>query len=548
MELLRLSARALSEKMKHKEVGVEETVSLLQKRIMETEPEIGAFLTMDEARLAERAAEVQKGIRSGRYSGRLAGVPVAIKDNICTKGLRTTCASKMLEHFVPTYDAAVVERLEAAGMIVMGKTNMDEFAMGSTTETSAFRTTKNPWDTAYVPGGSSGGSCAAVAAGEVPLALGSDTGGSVRQPAAFCGVVGLKPTYGRVSRYGLIAYASSLDQIGPVGRTVADCRALYEVIAGPDTRDATTAKKQVSVSQDTQNETDERCRKEIRGMRIGIPKEYFGEGTNAEVREAVWQAALLLEQNGAIVEEMSLPLTEYAVATYYLLACAEASSNLSRFDGVKYGYRTEAETLSAMYKRSRTEGFGEEVKRRILLGTFVLSEGYYDAYYLKALKVKRMLKEEYDRAFSVYDCLLTPTTPVTAPEFGKSLSEPLRMYLGDVDTVAANLAGLPAISVPCGFDREGMPIGMQMIANRFCEETLFTVAGAYEALRGRLPRAWECEMGEMVSENTVAESVFSCGWECGDGKRHKRRKPDRMRERGEWQNGKETYGNNRTGL
>lgn len=491
MELLQLSARALSERIKCKKVGVKETVLLLQKRLAEAEPEIGAFLTMDEVRLAERASEVQNGIRSGRYSGRLAGVPVAVKDNICTKGLRTTCASKMLGHFVPTYDAAVVERLEASGMIIMGKTNMDEFAMGSTTETSVFRTTKNPWNVAYAPGGSSGGSCAAVAAGEVPLALGSDTGGSVRQPAAFCGVVGLKPTYGRVSRYGLVAYASSMDQIGPVGRTVADCRALYEVIAGADVRDATTVKKQVSASQDTQNETDERYLKGIRGMRIGIPKEYFGEGTNAEVREAVRQAALLLEQNGAIVEEMSLPLTEYAVAAYYLLACAEASSNLSRFDGVKYGYRAEAETLSAMYKRSRTEGFGEEVKRRILLGTFVLSEGYYDAYYLKALKVKRMIKEEYDRAFSVYDCLLAPTAPETAPKLGTSLLEPLRMYLGDVDTVAVNLAGLPAISVPCGFDGKGLPIGVQMIANRFCEETLFTVAGAYELLRGKSPMAWE---------------------------------------------------------
>lgn len=494
MELLQMSVRTLSEKIKSKALGVAETVSSLEKRIATTEPDIGAFLTIDEAKIKERIKEVQEGIKSGRYVGPLVGVPIAVKDNICTKGLRTSCASKMLENFVPTYDATVVERLQDAGMIVIGKTNLDEFAMGSTNETSALGVTKNPWNTEHVPGGSSGGSCAAVAAGEVPLALGSDTGGSVRLPAAYCGVVGMKPTYGRVSRYGLVAYASSLDQIGPIGKTVADCRALYEVIAGPDKKDATTTKREAErcgLNELYGGRREEELRTQLRGMRFGMPKEYLGKGTNPEVRDAVQKAAALLEQNGASVEEMSLPLTEYAVATYYLLACAEASSNLSRFDGVKYGYRAEAEGLHAMYKKSRTEGLGEEVKRRILLGSFVLSEGYYDAYYLKALKVKRLIKEEFDKAFSSYDCLLAPMAPTTAPKFGTSLTNPLQMYLGDADTVAVNLAGLPAISVPCGLDGKGLPIGVQFIGNSFCEETLFFAAEAYEMLRGEFPTAWE---------------------------------------------------------
>ena len=499
MELLQMSVRALSEKIKSKVLGVSETVSALQKRIAEAEPEVGAFLTLNEEHLVERIVEVQEGIKSGRYAGPLAGVPIAVKDNICTKGMRTTCGSKMLERFVPTYNATVVERLSDAGMIVIGKTNLDEFAMGSTNETSALGVTKNPWNTEYVPGGSSGGSCAAVAAGEVPLALGSDTGGSIRLPAAYCGVVGMKPTYGRVSRYGLVAYASSLDQIGPIGKNVADCRALYEVIAGPDTKDATTAQRTVSASKTAANHANaEELLAKVKGIRFGVPKEYFGKGTDRSVRKAIQTAAALLEQNGAVVEEMSLPLTEYAVATYYLLACAEASSNLSRFDGVKYGYRAEAEGLHAMYKKSRTEGFGEEVKRRILLGSFVLSEGYYDAYYLKALKVKRLIKEEFDEAFSSYDCLLAPMAPTTAPKLGTSLTNPLQMYLGDADAVAVNLAGLPAVSVPCGFDENGLPIGLQLIANSFCEETLFTAAEAYELLRGEFPTVWDGKTGREV--------------------------------------------------
>ena len=495
----------MSEKIKSKALGVTETVSALQKKIAEKEPGLGAFLTINDAHLKMRMDEVQKGIRSGRYAGPLAGVPIAIKDNICTKGLRTTCGSKMLENFVPAYDATVVQRLHDAGMIILGKTNMDEFAMGSTSETSSFQITKNPWNPACVPGGSSGGSAVAVVARMAPLALGSDTGGSIRQPASFCGVVGLLPTYGRVSRYGLVAYASSLDQIGPMGRTVAECRALYEAIAGFDEKDGTSVRRGIRNSEECEDSALGRAKEglsadvlrensvaRLKGLRIGIPKEYMQPEMNPEVREAVKKVAVLLEQQGAIVEEMSLPLTEYAVATYYLVACAEASSNLSRFDGVKYGYRVDGEQgLHEMYKKSRTEGLGEETKRRILLGSFVLSEGYYDAYYLKALKVKRLIKEEYENAFKTYDCLLTPVAPGTAPKLGTSLQNPLQMYLGDVDTVAVNLAGLPALSVPCGLDKNGLPIGVQFIGNAFCEETLFTVGEAYEALRGDFPMPGE---------------------------------------------------------
>ena len=509
MELLHMNAAELSGTIKSGAVSVEEAVTCYRDRIAGTEAEIGAFLTIEDMQLEQRINEVQKGIRGGRYTGPLAGVPLAVKDNICTKGLRTTCASKMLENFIPTYHATVIERLEAAGMIVLGKTNMDEFAMGSTTETSAFQTTRNPWNEEYVPGGSSGGSCAAVAAGEVPLALGSDTGGSVRQPAAYCGVAGLKPTYGRISRYGLIAYASSMDQIGPVGRTAAECRALYECIAGFDEKDATTAKRQVQKTfGDGKNVTAEERLERIKGIRFAVPREYFGEGTGTEVREAVKKAAALLAQNGAVVEEICLPMTEYAVAAYYIIACAEASSNLSRFDGVKYGYRTkEAENLHELYKKSRSEGFGEEVKRRIMLGAFALSEGYYDAYYLKALKVRRLIKEEFDKAFSSYDCILSPTAPATAPKSGTSLSNPLQMYLGDVDTVAVNLAGLPAISVPCGFDKAGLPIGLQFIGNSFCEDTLFAAAEGYEELRGIFPAAWNTAADKKVQGASDNESV-----------------------------------------
>jgi len=476
MDFSQMDTSVLSRKIKEGAISVAEVIEYFRGQIQQKDPTIQAFLTMAEEGLTERIKEVQDGIRDGRYTGPLAGLPIAVKDNICTKGIRTTCASSMLEHYIPTYDATVIRRLEQAGAIVLGKTNMDEFAMGSTTETSAFQPTRSPWNPECVPGGSSGGSAAAVASGQVPLALGSDTGGSVRQPAALCGITGLLPTYGRVSRYGLVAYASSFDQIGPMGKTVEDCRIIYEAIAGVDAYDATTAKEPVTGA--------EKGLPDLKGMRIGIPKEYMHDGIDKEVREAVTQAAELLEGEGAVVEEMSLPMTEYAVAAYYLIACAQASSNLARFDGVKYGKRAGEKQLHAMYRESRSRGFGEEVKRRILLGSFVLSEGYYDAYYLKALRARRRIKEEFEQAFSTYDCLLTPTTPATAAKLGTGLADPMGLYLADATTVAVNLAGLPALSVPCGLDNKGLPMGMQLIGNVFCEETLFRIGSAYEKRRG----------------------------------------------------------------
>ena len=487
MEILQLTALELSQKIRDGEISVKETVDIYREQIEKMEPQVHAFLSVDENRLASRVQEVEEGIKNGSYSGPLAGVPIAVKDNICTKGQKTTCASKILVNFVPAFDAEAVKRLEDAGMIVLGKTNMDEFAMGSTTETSAFGVTKNPWNTEHVPGGSSGGSCAAVAAGEAVLALGSDTGGSIRQPAAYCGVTGLKPTYGRVSRYGLIAYASSLDQIGPVGRNVKDCAALFEVLAGHDAKDSTSSEKEVESLE---------CLTEggLKGKKIGIPREYFAEGTNEEVKKALTDAMELMKQNGAEVEYFSLKMVDYVIPAYYIIACAEASSNLERFDGVKYGYRNmEATELHEMYKKSRAEGFGEEVKRRILLGSFVLSAGYYDAYYLKALKAKALIKKEFDQAFEKYDCILAPASPTTAPKIGTSLCDPLQMYLSDIYTVAVNLAGLPAVSMPCGRDSQGLPVGMQIIGDCFQEKKILQTAAAYEALRGPFPMAWEKE-------------------------------------------------------
>ena len=487
MEILQLTALELSQKIRDGEISVKETVDIYREQIEKMEPQVHAFLSVDENRLASRVQEVEEGIKNGSYSGPLDGVPIAVKDNICTKGQKTTCASKILENFVPAFDAEAVKRLEDAGMIVLGKTNMDEFAMGSTTETSAFGVTKNPWNTEHVPGGSSGGSCAAVAAGEAVLALGSDTGGSIRQPAAYCGVTGLKPTYGRVSRYGLIAYASSLDQIGPVGRNVKDCAALFEVLAGHDAKDSTSSEKEVESLE---------CLTEggLKGKKIGIPREYFAEGTNEEVKKALTDAMELMKQNGAEVEYFSLKMVDYVIPAYYIIACAEASSNLERFDGVKYGYRNmEATELHEMYKKSRAEGFGEEVKRRILLGSFVLSAGYYDAYYLKALKAKALIKKEFDQAFEKYDCILAPASPTTAPKIGTSLCDPLQMYLSDIYTVAVNLAGLPAVSMPCGRDSQGLPVGMQIIGDCFQEKKILQTAAAYEALRGPFPMAWEKE-------------------------------------------------------
>ena len=443
MGLLELTALELGKQIKEKKVSVKEAVEASFSRIRESEETVHAFITLEEEKALKNAEEVQARIDAGVLSGPLAGVPMAVKDNICTEGMKTTCGSRILYNFVPAYSAQAVTNLKKAGAVIVGKTNMDEFAMGSTTETSWFGPTANPWNKKHVPGGSSGGSCAAVASGEVFYALGSDTGGSIRQPSSFCGVTGIKPTYGTVSRYGLIAYGSSLDQIGPVARDTADCAAVLEILASHDKKDST------SVPRKDYNFT-EALTGEAKGMKIGIPSDYLGEGLDDEIRTAVLQGAELLKSQGAEVEFFDLGMVEYAIPAYYVIASAEASSNLSRFDGVKYGYRTgEYEDLHEMYKKSRSEGFGTEVKRRIMLGSFVLSSGYYDAYYLKALRTKALIKQAFDRAFEKYDIILGPAAPSTAPAMGESLCDPLKMYLGDIYTVSVNLAGLPGISVPC---------------------------------------------------------------------------------------------------
>ena len=474
MDLLDLTALELGKKIQAGEVTAPEAAAAALRRIREMEPSIHAYVTVDEEGAMAQAETVQREIEAGRLSGPLAGVPVAIKDNICTEGLRTTCSSKILEHFVPAYTAQAAEQLKKAGAVILGKTNMDEFAMGSTTETSAFGPTKNPWNTDHVPGGSSGGSCAAVAAKECFYALGSDTGGSIRQPSSFCGVTGIKPTYGTVSRWGLIAYGSSLDQIGPIAKDVADCAAILEVIAGRDVKDATSMERQ---------DTDftAALTKDVRGMRIGIPASYFGEGLDPEVAGAVKEAARVLADAGAVVEEFDLGLVDYAIPAYYVIASAEASSNLSRFDGVKYGFRAaDYEGLHDMYKKTRSQGFGPEVKRRIMLGSFVLSSGYYDAYYLKALRTKALIKREFDKAFASYDCILAPAAPSTAPRLGESLQDPLKMYLGDIYTISVNLAGLPGMTVPCGKDSKGLPIGLQLIGDCFKEKHIIRAAYTFE--------------------------------------------------------------------
>lgn len=477
MSLMSLTAVELGKKIKAREVTVEDAVNAALDAMEAREKEVHSFVTIDREGALKRAKEVQKLIDDGTLTGPLAGVPVAIKDNMCTKGMLTTCSSKILYNFIPTYTAEAVLNLEKAGAVILGKTNMDEFAMGSTTETSAYGVTKNPWNTAHVPGGSSGGSCAAVAAEECSYALGSDTGGSIRQPSSFCGVTGIKPTYGTVSRYGLIAYGSSLDQIGPVAKDVTDCATILEAIASYDKKDST------SVKRDDLRFT-EALVDDVKGLKIGIPKDYFGEGLDPEVKEAVLAATKVLEEKGAIVEEFELGLVEYAIPAYYVIACAEASSNLARFDGVKYGYRTkEYEDLHSMYKKSRSEGFGAEVKRRIMLGSFVLSSGYYDAYYLKALRTKALIKKEFDKAFAKYDVILGPAAPTTAPELGKSLSDPIKMYLGDIYTISVNLAGLPGISLPCGRDKKGLPIGLQLIGDCFEEKKIIRAAYAFEQTR-----------------------------------------------------------------
>lgn len=480
MSLMSLTAVELGRKIRAGEVTAIEAAQEALAQIREKEDSIHSFVTVrEEDQILADAARVQKQIEEGTLSGPLAGVPAALKDNLCTEGVLTTCSSKMLAGFQPTYTAEAVRNLEQAGVVVIGKTNMDEFAMGSTTETSAYGVTRNPHNTEHVPGGSSGGSCAAVAAGECSFALGSDTGGSIRQPSSFCGVAGMKPTYGTVSRYGLIAYGSSLDQIGPIGRDVTDCATILETIASYDKKDSTSIPRE---------DTDftSALVEDVRGMRIGIPKDYFGEGLDSEVAEAVLTAAKELEKKGAVLEEFDLSLVEYAIPAYYVIACAEASSNLSRFDGVKYGYRAEKyEGLHDMYKKTRSEGFGTEVKRRIMLGSFVLSSGYYDAYYLKALRTKALIKQAFDRAFGTYDVILSPAAPTTAPKIGESLGDPIQMYLGDIYTISVNLAGLPGITVPCGADHAGLPVGLQLIGDCFQEKNLIRAAYTYERERGR---------------------------------------------------------------
>ena len=474
MDITEMTAAQLSAAIRAGKTTAVEAAEAVLSQIEKEDKKYNCYVTVDRDGALAQAAAVQEKIEAGELTGPLAGVPVAVKDNICTEGLRTTCSSKILHNFVPTYTAEAVKNLQKAGAVILGKTNMDEFAMGSTTETSAYGPTKNPRNPEHVPGGSSGGSAAAVAAAGCIYAIGSDTGGSIRQPASYCGVVGMKPTYGTVSRYGLIAYGSSLDQIGPLTRNVTDCAAVLEALASHDTKDST------SVSRDDTDFTAA-LTEDVKGMRIGIPNDYLGEGLDDEVRTVVLQAAEVLADRGAVVERFDLSLVEYAIPAYYTIAAAEASSNLERFDGIKYGYRTEEYAgLHNMYKKSRSEGFGEEVKRRIMLGSFVLSSGYYDAYYLKALKVKALIKKAFDEAFAKYDLILGPVAPTTAPKLGESLADPIQMYLGDIYTIAVNLAGLPGISVPCGQDSNGLPIGLQLIGDCFQEKKLIRAAYTYE--------------------------------------------------------------------
>ena len=477
MEIQKLTAVSLGKKIKEKELSVREALEASFAQIDQTESQYHAYVTIDREGAYKQADAVQEKIDKGELTGALAGVPVAIKDNMCTKGLLTTCSSKILENYIPTYTASAVQNLTDAGCVIIGKTNMDEFAMGSTTETSYYGVTRNPHNPDHVPGGSSGGSAAAVALNECFFALGSDTGGSIRQPSAFCGITGMKPTYGTVSRYGLIAYGSSLDQIGPMTKNVTDCAAVLETIASYDKKDSTSMKRE-------EYDFTSALVRDVKGLRIGLPKDYFGDGLDSEVKAAIFKAAETFKRMGAIVEEFDLGLVQYAIPAYYIIASAEASSNLERFDGVKYGYRTkEYGDLHSMYKKTRSEGFGSEVKRRIMLGSFVLSSGYYDAYYLKALKTKALIKQEFDKAFEKYDIILAPAAPTTAPLLGSSLQDPIKMYLSDIYTISANLAGIPGLSIPCGKDKMGLPIGMQLLGGCFQEKTLLRAGFAYEKAR-----------------------------------------------------------------
>ena len=463
----------LHELLQKKELKVSELVDESYKRIQDVEDQVQAFLTLDEERARQTARALDDKLSTDANAGLLFGMPIGIKDNLVTKGLRTTCASKILENFDPIYDAAVVQKLQQAETITIGKLNMDEFAMGSSNENSRFQKTRNPWKLDRVPGGSSGGSAAAVAAGEVLFSLGSDTGGSIRQPAAFCGVVGLKPTYGRVSRFGLVAFASSLDQIGPITRTVEDNAYLLQAISGLDPMDSTSANVEVP-------NFAEALTGDVKGLKIAVPKEYLGEGVSESARQSVLDALKVLEGLGAVWEEVSLPHSKYALAAYYLLSSSEASANLARFDGVRYGYRAQdAENLLDLYKKTRAEGFGDEVKRRIMLGTFALSSGYYDAYYKKAQKVRTLIKRDFENVLENYDVIIGPTTPTPAFKIGENIDDPMTMYANDILTIPVNLAGVPGISIPCGFDN-GLPLGLQIIGKHFDEATIYRVAHAFE--------------------------------------------------------------------
>ncbi|WP_413376139.1 Asp-tRNA(Asn)/Glu-tRNA(Gln) amidotransferase subunit GatA [Alkalihalobacillus sp. 1P02AB] len=473
MSLFDLPMSELHSKLHKKELKVSDLVDQSYKRIAEVEDKVKAFVTLDEEKARTYASQLDEALGTDRSFGTLFGMPIGVKDNIVTKNLRTTCSSKILENFDPIYDATVVQKLQQAEAVTIGKLNMDEFAMGSSTENSGLQVTRNPWNLDYVPGGSSGGSAAAVAAGEVPFSLGSDTGGSIRQPAAYCGVVGLKPTYGRVSRFGLVAFASSLDQIGPITRNVADNAYLLQSISGLDPMDSTSANVEVP-------DFSSKLEEGVKGLKIAVPKEYLAEGVDPEVKQSVLDALKVLEAEGAVWEEVSLPHSKYALATYYLISSSEASANLSRFDGVRYGYRTDdAENLIDMYKKTRAEGFGDEVKRRIMLGTFALSSGYYDAYYKKAQKVRTLIKQDFEKIFEDYDVIVGPTTPTPSFRLGENTKDPMTMYANDILTIPVNLAGVPGISVPCGF-KDGLPLGLQIIGKHFDEVTVYRVANAYE--------------------------------------------------------------------
>ena len=473
MELYELTVHELMDKLDKNEITSEDITKSYVSRINEKEDDIEAFVTVLSEDAENKAKEIDQKIEKGEITNKLAGIPIGIKDNICTKGIKTTCSSKMLEDFVSPYDATVMDKINAENLITIGKLNMDEFAMGGSTENSYFKKTKNPWNLSKVPGGSSGGSAAAVASQMVPWALGSDTGGSIRQPSAFCGVVGLKPTYGLVSRYGLVAFASSLDQIGPITKDVRDSAILLNIIAGHDEKDSTSVDM-------PKKDYEKALTGDIKGLRIGVPKEFFGEGINKEVKESLKQAIETYKKLGAEVEEFSLDIAKYALATYYIIACAEASSNLGRFDGIRYTYRAKNfKDLKDLYKKTRSEGFGAEVKRRIILGTYVLSSGYYDAYYKKAQQVRTLVMNEFNKGFEKYDVILTPTSPTVAFGIGEKSNNPLEMYLADICTVSVNIAGLPGISIPCGIDKEGMPIGMQLIGNKFQEETILNTCLLY---------------------------------------------------------------------